>query len=168
MPSDSYQAAIEQAAAVRDAKIDDARDAFVEAQDAAESEYRQTVAAIRSLHDLGWDLVRREGFDAARKAEELQEIKQAFAEGMRPSLTDAVRQCIEAMDTTFNVKDVEAWINEQWPGLSPAERRASLSGILLTFVDDKIEVVLRGSGSRPSTYKAIEDHEFSEHFGGAA
>jgi hypothetical protein len=101
---------------------------------AIEEEYRTSLDALERI----WKLSRKHNGSSGPKG--------------RGNLLAAVRQAVLERHTVFNLRDIEDAIKKRDPGMTI--RRPSLSSTLMRLVEDgDIEVVEKGSGRMPSTYR---------------
>jgi hypothetical protein len=71
------------------------------------------------------------------------------------ALLRVVRPIVEGMDKPFTIRDVEEQIRQQSPTLNPI-RLPSITTILTRLVARGVlELVVRGSGRRPSLFRRI-------------
>lgn len=124
----------------------------------ADQEFESQRAALRMMLDLGWRVTppsSRPPLPRAIPASELGDPENEVPDGDgRPSLKGAVLHVIDEQQGDFTVADVERRLNQLWPGMMDASRRASLSSTLINLKrDHAVQVVEVGRGSRPTIYR---------------
>ncbi len=99
-----------------------------------EAEYRTSLDALERI----WKLSRKQDASAASNG--------------RGDLLAAVRQAVSEKHGIFNLREIEEAMKRRNSGMTI--RRASLSSTLMRLVEDgDLEVVEKGKGRMPSTYK---------------
>ncbi len=107
----------------------------------AEAEYRRKLEAIETVWKMSGG-ASRNGAEAP---------SQVFGKGV---LLKAVRHTLEEIRGDFTVRDIESRIRIFNPTLAATVRRPSLSSTLKRLEEShEVELVLAGSGKRPSKYR---------------
>lgn len=79
------------------------------------------------------------------------------------SLTKAVKQALETVDTKFTKNDILLVMRQTSPEIAKSVNQGSLAGCLMRFVkQDIIQIKKRGKGSTPTVYKKVDTQLFDK------
>lgn len=118
----------------------------------AEKQRNEGLEAIekvwRMLHDIEETLA-----PFTEKTEKFSDkIKKSYG-----SLTAAVKQALETVDTKFTKNDILLVMRQTSPEIAKSVNQGSLAGCLMRFVRQGIiQIHKRGKGSTPTVYKKVD------------